>query len=301
MSKKKIVLLSIASILLLVIISCGAVLAHYSYVEYKREQLYDKFEENKNNTEITVTVPSEENRPSAPSTVVDGVEFYEETDSYYVNIDKLPIYTRPAENSEILGYKYAGDLVDVISTSNYWSCIDFEGKEGYVAGECLGKTYMFDAEIYEEMKLKGNVGRLVIPSLNMNIALYTADSLKDDRPYGQRIQSVVDEWDSAAYLEDIEGVYGMTRIADHNYQGFDNMRELTVNETKGYIHFGTSRHDIVCTALFNGYNIYEDLTDLDGESIRGKNDGGYCLYTCNRNGTILLTYWRIITEDGVVS
>lgn len=123
----------------------------------------------------------------------------------------------------------------------------------------------------------GDSGRLYIPSVGVNVALY----------YG-RSQKRTDAWDSAAYFK--LGV--QMCIADHNYQGFNAMKRCSIG-TLAYIKKEDSVEVYRCIDKFNATNTGANIEDANGTMMSKINDGGLIMYTCNdcwQNVTV--TLWR---------
>ena len=109
----------------------------------------------------------------------------------------------------------------------------------------------------------GMIGRLTIPSLGINVALYASNS-----------QSVVDAADSAACF----GFGSATVIGDHQDQGFSAIRSSYVGML-AYSDDGTSKRQLTCTGVTTGTNTGTDLINSSG--VSASTYGGYVLYTCN--------------------
>lgn len=143
--------------------------------------------------------------------------------------------------------------------------------------------------VLDEMFERGNIGRLTIPSFGVDVALFETSLYNYNHS-----QSIVDAADSAAYISDTMDEYGFTIIGDHVYQGFHAIKQ-SVPGTVLQIDRGTHVENYVCTEIFLGYNGYGNqggMFDGEGNSVKGKNDGGICLYTCNPDGTITITFWQ---------
>ena len=123
-------------------------------------------------------------------------------------------------------------------------------------------------------------GRLYIPNLNINVALY----------YGYD-QYITDRNDSANifFFGDDHGY----TIADHNYQEFSKLFKITVG-TQGYIqHQVRGKRDIRCVAVFNGYNNGRYIVNENGVNAMNRTD--YMMYTCHYNsGKVLICLWNIV-------
>lgn len=125
------------------------------------------------------------------------------------------------------------------------------------------------------------VGRLYIPSVDINVALYDGWE-----------QEITDRKDSANYFQ-----FYLNRndkiIADHNYQEFSKLFNVKVGTT-GYIEFNDGHiKNIECIKVLSGHNTKTDITDKNGNSLIGKN--GYLMYTC-QNGweNIHICLWKDI-------
>ena len=130
--------------------------------------------------------------------------------------------------------------------------------------------------VLEEMANRpGMVGRLVIPSVGVNVALFSGSS-----------QAIVDAQDSAAYFSAGNAMV----IGDHWNQGFTKIKSCTVG-TKAYIYRGDSIETLTCTNVCRGINNDYDILYEDGTSAT---TGSWLLmYTCNGANyhDITITFW----------
>ena len=140
-------------------------------------------------------------------------------------------------------------------------------------------------DIREEMNQRGNIGRLYIPDVGVNVALFRASVFGD-------AQKVVDAKDSAAYMDDGIESYNQILIGDHMQQGFYAIKNAIPDLTYAFINYGTHSTQYICRANFKGYNIVDDLVDMNGVSISRMNNNGICMYTCNVDDTITITLWE---------
>ena len=131
----------------------------------------------------------------------------------------------------------------------------------------------------------GSFGRLDIPTVGIGVALNYVDL------YDGTAQSVVDAYDSAAYFfwHDCKYV-----IADHNNQGFANLRNAQVGSyaqiSKADGHVDTYICTRVCT---DGRNTQYDLLDEYGISADSSVNCSLLMYTCNQDWEhITLTFWK---------
>lgn len=143
-------------------------------------------------------------------------------------------------------------------------------------------TTVVSAEIASR---SGMLGRLIIPSVGVDVALFNRYS-----------QTTVDKKDSA-------GTYryngGQMVIADHENQGFSAIKSSVPNETIAYINDGETVKAYICVDNNVGSNrangIPYDLLDCNGKSIYLQNEGGLCMYTCNDHwSSITYIYWQPI-------
>lgn len=141
-------------------------------------------------------------------------------------------------------------------------------------------------EVLAEMNKRGSCGRLFIPSVGVDVAIF------DTTLYDAKVsQPIVDANDSAAYMADCVPWWGFPVVADHVHQGFSAIKKSVAGETVAYMHFGDHVDAYMCTRVFRGYN-EDTLTDMDGNPIKGTNPGGLCMYTCNSDGTVTITFWQ---------
>ena len=133
--------------------------------------------------------------------------------------------------------------------------------------------------IYEDMK-DLYYGRLYIPDLNINVALY----------YGSK-QYITDRVDSANIYMVLHR--DCLTIADHNHQAFANLPNVQVG-MMGYIqkgHEGSIRTDIQCIDICYGQNIKDFITDMNGEYIAP--DCFYMMYTCkDDSNNVFICLWN---------
>jgi prepilin-type processing-associated H-X9-DG protein len=128
----------------------------------------------------------------------------------------------------------------------------------------------------EMQRRPGMNGRLVIPSVGVNVALFDGHA-----------QRFVDAKDSAAYF-----LAGNTMVVgDHWNQGFSKIKNCHAG-TLAYIYRGTSVQTLTCTGVCSGINGDSDLLYADGSSATM--GGGTLMYTCNGANyhDVTLTFWR---------
>lgn len=118
-------------------------------------------------------------------------------------------------------------------------------------------------------------GRLVIPSVGVNVALFAVIS-----------QAAADAQDSATYYP----FKNYMLVADHWNQGFWKIKRCSAG-TKAYIYRGTSTQTLTCTGICRGVNADYDLLYEDGSSAT--TGSGVIMYTCNGSNyhDITITFW----------
>lgn len=116
------------------------------------------------------------------------------------------------------------------------------------------------------------VGRWVIPSVGVNVAIYASSS-----------QAVTDAKDSANYIN----FHDYYLIGDHNNQGFNAIKSCQVG-TRAFISKENKTQEYICTNIQIGHNTGKTLTDLDYEPISTKSTKAILCYTCN-------DHWRNVT------
>lgn len=122
----------------------------------------------------------------------------------------------------------------------------------------------------------GTWGRLFIPSVNIDVALYQT-------PCTPEAQQIVDAYDSAAYMNTLNGA---VLIGDHSNQGFDRLINVQAG-TKMYIYRADgSVETYVCTETCRGTNYTSGVCDSNGVSSE-KNSGIWC-YTCGTSSTNII-------------
>ena len=137
------------------------------------------------------------------------------------------------------------------------------------------KAESAESSLEEMANRPGMVGRLVIPSVGVNVALFSGSD-----------QAIVDAQDSAAYFSAGNSMV----IGDHWNQGFTKIKSCTVG-TKAYIYRGDSIEALTCTNVCRGINNDYDILYEDGTSVT---TGSWLLmYTCNGANyhDITITIW----------
>jgi hypothetical protein len=218
---------------------------------------------------------------------IKNVTFHDVDKTMYTAREWVSIYVEPTKNSvstTTFGSANSELKVTGESTDKQWYRVKYDGKVGYMKAGDLSIRKIRDSVSSEMSKRSGMMGRLYIDDVNIDVALFK-------QKLGVSSQGVVDNHDSAAYLPD-NGYYGFDIIADHRHQGFVGIRSVYAKHTIAVIDFGSYTKSYICVDRFTGRNTVADLVDMDGKSIRGRNDGGICMYTCNYDDTITISFWQ---------
>lgn len=120
-----------------------------------------------------------------------------------------------------------------------------------IAAECASRPGMY--------------GRLRIPSVGINVAVFSINS-----------QATIDARDSAA----IYGGNGGTTIADHSNQGFSRIANCVPGSTVAYIDTPEGTQRYICSVRMTGHNVSTALTD---DALNVFTYGGLIMYTCRDN------------------
>lgn len=181
--------------------------------------------------------------------------------------------TPPVETSTPAGEPSAATPVPEPAPETAAAC-SYCGSAGHSQNRCA---------VYA-VEQRGAVGRWSIPSIGIDVACFTYVLGSDSFEYGQ---AICDAADSAGY-----SAYGSQYlIADHNYQGFSAIANCAVGAV-GYLDYGNSRTEYVCTGVEYGHNEGTELTDNDGNDVAYNNSGGITLYTCyNGWQNIVIVYF----------
>lgn len=141
---------------------------------------------------------------------------------------------------------------------------------------------------YQDIKKDklGTKGRLYFPSLNFSVALYYANAYNDENYNAQKI---VDDKDSAAYFY----FYQYELISDHNYQGFNKIINLSINDKMYIKNADNTNSYYVLKDKFIGQNLKDDLVSKEGQSVLDM-DGDLIIYTCYNKDDIIITIWDSI-------
>lgn len=130
---------------------------------------------------------------------------------------------------------------------------------------------------YTPAETYGNIGRLKIPVLGINVALNSGDDS----------QWLVDTWDSAAYIPTGDSIL----IADHNDQGFASLNGCYVGMTGMICYPDGSIQYITCTDVTQGY--HDGLVHVNGEWWPLVYPNSIMMYTCTYDWQhVFVTIWH---------
>ncbi len=155
-------------------------------------------------------------------------------------------------------------------------------------------------EVWREIHRRdGMEGRLLIPSANINVALFTwidtpvsADGGADDILLQVR-QAIVDNEDSASLYNDGYG----NIIADHSNQEFSKLSGVSLGDT-AYLLAGDHIISLECDLVTDGTNTLNGITTADGKPANEGED--YTCYTCLEDWThVLIVGFKITDQDSV--
>lgn len=180
-------------------------------------------------------------------------------------------YEVEAENEEqettVEEQKEDSTIVDTSTTAEYVEEVN-----------TINETYTENYETYSVNY--GTYGRLYVSWYD--VALYDYNVYTES---SSSLQQLVDNYDSAAYYIN----YGKLVIADHNYQGFNVLNNLSEGNT-AYIKFADG--STITYRLIKrekGYNTGPDLVDTAGNSFFDMSSD-LIMYTCYDDG-IMVTLW----------
>lgn len=154
----------------------------------------------------------------------------------------------------------------------------FNGRTEYPKQKQVKRTEEKNAAVF------GDSGCLVVPKANIKVALYSANG-KDKTYYPQQI---VNRENSACLMQWGDG----TRlIADHNYQGFSRLSNLSLGD-EAYVEYKDGRKEyFILSDISPGIN--DGWTKrIDGSDPMFGNVAGINLYTCrtSRYDVIIYTF-----------
>ncbi len=143
----------------------------------------------------------------------------------------------------------------------------------------------------QKEKRPGMYGRLTVPSVGVDVALFWADA-KSSLAYRQRL---TDAKDSACFYRNYPG-NEYYYVADHNYQGFSKIKKCTVGKTKMYINDGNTVREYICSYINRNVKRTKSgqikRTD-EMKSAARSNSENVVMYTCNKSDTSIT--WIVFT------
>lgn len=152
----------------------------------------------------------------------------------------------------------------------------------------LGRNRQVEQEISGK---PGMVGRLVIPSVSINVALYTDGG---GATVEEMLQNICDREDAAAFFCDGMGYL----IADHNNQAFQVLDSVSLGD-RAFILRGHSILSLVCDLKMDGHNYGKGIVDAEGNYVSALSD--YVCYTCQDNwNNVSVVGFHVIDEDYVI-
>lgn len=122
----------------------------------------------------------------------------------------------------------------------------------------------------------GTWGRLFIPSVDIDVALYQTPCTPDAQP-------IVDAYDSAAYINTLDGA---VLIADHSNQGFDKIINLKTGDKLYIYRPDNSIETYICQETCNGKNYTNKICDERG--VANTQSSGIWCYTCGASSVDII-------------
>lgn len=152
----------------------------------------------------------------------------------------------------------------------------------------LGRNRRVDQEISVK---PGMVGRLVIPSVGIDVGLYTDGEGATEK---EKLQNICDREDAAAFFCDGIGYL----IADHNNQAFQVLDSVKQGD-KAFILRGHSILSLECDLRMDGHNYGQGIVDDTGNYVSSLSD--YVCYTCQDSwNNVSIAGFKVIDEDYVI-
>lgn len=152
----------------------------------------------------------------------------------------------------------------------------------------LGRNRQVEQEISGK---PGMVGRLVIPGVGINVALYTNGEGATEE---EMLQNLCDREDAAAFFCDGMGYL----IADHNNQSFRVLDGVSLGD-KAFILRGHSILSLECDLKMDGHNYGKGIVDAEGNYVSSLSD--YVCYTCQDSwNNVSVVGFRVLDEDYVI-
>ena len=137
------------------------------------------------------------------------------------------------------------------------------------------------------------IGRLYIPDVGVNVALFDTTGMKYDIG-----QSYVDAEDSSAWKDK----NGIGVVADHGDQTFKNIHKSVSNETMAYIQVEENIKTYVCTSSGCGTNTRKKLVNENGKEIYNAEGIDFMTYACADDTGVNIYYqtWTLVPEEEIL-
>lgn len=155
-----------------------------------------------------------------------------------------------------------------------------------ISPEVLALLEQNEAVWAEKARRYWMAGRLIIPSVNIDVALFINGEGSDIATIRQ---NVCDAEDSAILYNDTIG----NVIADHSNQAFAPLPYVNKGDA-AYILEGDCILSLKCEDVMDGINTGEGLTDLDGMWLTANYD--IVCYTCGEDWTHIKAAGFMITD-----
>lgn len=201
------------------------------------------------------------------STVEDDVEITKEQEIVEVNNEVIKEETKIEEKSNIVKKQ---ETKKVDTTKNKDESSNDKSNQENTSKQTDNIKY-------------GTFGRLYIPGYNAALYDFNVNTTSEDS-----LQTIVNNIDSAAYYMN----YGKLVIADHNYQGFSALVNLSEGSTSTIKFEDGSEIKYKMIKKATGVNNGPDLIDNEGNSFFAM-DFDIIMYTCY-DGGIMATLWVLL-------
>lgn len=152
----------------------------------------------------------------------------------------------------------------------------------------LGRNRQVEQEISAH---PGMIGRLVIPGVKIDVALYTDGEGATEM---EKLQNICDREDAAAFFDDGSGYL----VADHNNQAFRVLDSVSLGD-KAFILRGHSILSLECDLKMEAHNYGKGIVDSEGNYVSSLSD--YVCYTCQDSwNNVSVAGFRVVDEDYVI-
>lgn len=152
----------------------------------------------------------------------------------------------------------------------------------------LGRNRQVEREISAH---SGMIGRLVIPGVKIDVALYTDGEGATEM---EKLQNICDREDAAAFFDDGAGYL----IADHNNQAFRVLDGVSLGD-RAFILRGHSILSLECDLKMDAHNYGKGIVDAEGHYVSALSE--YVCYTCQDSwNNVSVVGFRVLDEDYVI-